>query len=134
MNLRNSPGHFEPVIKDKWLCKLKEFNIIFFKSYLHRVFRPGFSIGNQNQGPILVSQPIFFPQTETFLFQFFFKLQIFLIFAHFLEDTSFNKLENKPRSSKTYSKNLMFGRKFGFRGPYMMEKNTSCHWLLNSPS
>ena len=27
----------------------------------------------------------------------------------------------------------MFGRKFGFRGPVMIEKNTSCCWQLDSP-
>ena len=36
--------------------------------------------------------------------------------------TSFCKLENKPRSSKIIQKYLMFGRKFGFRGPFMIEK------------
>ena len=31
----------------------------------------GFGIGNRNQGTISVSEPIFFSETETFIFQFF---------------------------------------------------------------
>jgi hypothetical protein len=73
--------------------------------------KPDFGIRNQNSGPILVSvsEPIFFSET------FFFKLFSF-----------FHKRENKPRSSKIIQKYLIFGRKFGFRGPFMMAINTSC--------
>ena len=48
--------------------------------------KPGFGIGNRNQSPtsVSVSQPIFFPETETFFFK------IFLMFTHFL---GFYKLE-----------------------------------------
>ena len=34
----------------------------------------------------------------------------------------FYKLENKPSPTKIIQMYLIFGRKFGFRGPFMMEK------------
>ena len=86
--------------------------------------KPGFRIRNRNQGPILVLvlERIFFPETETFASIFFVKLQIFLIFALFLWNTNFYTLENKTRDSKMILKNLMFGRKFIFMGPFIMVK------------
>ena len=48
--------------------------------------KPGFGVGNWNQGPILVSvsEPIFlFSETEPCFFQ------IFLTFSHFLEEKKF---------------------------------------------
>ena len=57
---------------------------------------------------------------------FFPKLKLlFSNFAHFvliLEDTSLYNLENKPSPSKIFEKYLLFGRNFGFRGLFMMEK------------
>ena len=55
---------------------------------------------------------IFFAKTETLFFQ------ILLIFSYFLgEYKFFISLKINPDQKK----NLMFGRKFGFRGPFMME-------------
>jgi hypothetical protein len=77
----------------------------------------GFGIGNLNQGPIsvLVSEPkLFFPKQKLFFPKFFFKIQIFVMFSHFLGWYRF------------YLKNLeifiIIGNKFGFSGPLMMEK------------
>ena len=64
----------------------------------------------------------FVSQTETPFFQ------ILLFFPNSWGNTSSYKLENKPSPSKIIQKYLIFGRKFGFRGPYMMKKkNTSCY-------
>ena len=65
----------------------------------------------------------FFAETETL---YFFKsdsflLQILLIFSSW-GNKSFYKLEYKPSPSKIIQKYLMFGGKFGFRGPFMMKK------------
>ena len=35
----------------------------------------------------------------------------------------------KPSPSKITQKYLMFGREFGFRGPFMMEKKYSIHYF-----
>ena len=67
-----------------------------------------------------IGAEIFLGKTETCF-------QILIIFLYFLGDTSFYKLENKPSPSKIIEKYLMFGRK-NFRGPFMMEKNTSYYW------
>ena len=65
---------------------------------------------------------MFVPKPKLFCFNFFEASK----FSHFCPllggYTSFYKLENKPRSLKVILKNLMFGRKFGFRGPFMIEK------------
>ena len=86
--------------------------------------KPIFGIENQNQGPILVwvirAKPLI-PETDPF-FQFFF--QIFLLFSLEFFTTIF-KLENEPKSSKLIKNYLIFHSKFGFRGPYMMQK-TPC--------
>ena len=62
---------------------------------------PGFGIGNQNQGPILLSV----------LDRFFFRNRK-------------KKIQFLFQASKFFHAGV--GRKFGFRGTFMMEKNTSC--------
>ena len=60
--------------------------------------KPGFGIGPRNQGPISVSEPIFFP--ETLKKKNLSSFQLFSFSPTFWRDTSSYKLENKPRSSK----------------------------------
>ena len=64
--------------------------------------KPGFGIGNQNRGLISVSEPnfFFFLKPKLFFSIFILKVQFFFIFPTSWGDTSFYKLENKPRSSK----------------------------------
>ena len=53
---------------------------------LQNIVQPksGLSIGNQNQGPISVSEPkFFFPKPKLFFFQ------IFFIFSHFFGESKF---------------------------------------------
>ena len=82
--------------------------------------KPGFGIGNQNQGPIsvFVSEQILFPETKTFFFTFK-KKSCFPLLGG---DVSFYKLKNKHRSSKMIWKYLKFGSKFGFRCIHIWRK------------
>ena len=52
--------------------------------------KPGFGIGDLNQGPISVSETIFFSETETFFFQ---KSSNFLFFPTSFGGISFYNLE-----------------------------------------
>ena len=71
-----------------------------------------------------IGAKIFFAETETFLFSIF---THFFLLLKGINSKSFYKLEYKPSPSKIIQKYLMFGRKFDFGGPFMMEKNTSCY-------
>ena len=58
-----------------------------------------------------------FSETKT---PFFFKF--YSLFPASWRSTNFYKLENKSSPSKIIQKYVMFGRKFGFRSLFMMEK------------
>ena len=83
-------------------------------SYTSMQPKPGFGIRNLNQGPILVSEPepFFFPKTKLF----------FSNFSHFFPLLGgmqvFISLKINPDLQKESKKYLMFGGKFGFRGPF----------------
>ena len=83
--------------------------------------KPHFDSGNRNQGLILVSEPKKISETETFSFQMFFSNSS-NIFSSSLWNLSICILENEPKSLKDILKYLIFGSKFGFGGPFMMEK------------
>ena len=77
-------------------------------------------IENRNQVPIsvLVLEPIFL--------QNFFSLKSFQSFSCF--PTSFENFVVEQRSTKLIKIYLVFGSKFGFRGPSMIKKNTPHYW------
>ena len=84
---------FVQVLNDDFLFQKLNKALIWHQSSVRP--KSGFSIGNRNQGPILVSvsEPnFFFSETETFKF--------FSFFPTSWDSTSFYKLGNKPRSSK----------------------------------
>ena len=58
----------------------------------------------------------FFAETETLCFQ------ILLIFSYFLREYKIFISLKINLAHKKIQKNLMFGRKFGFSGPFMIEK------------
>ena len=90
--------------------------------------KPSLGIGNRIQSPIWVLKlNFFFPKPKLFFFRFY------SFFPNSWWNTSFYKLENKPSPSKIIQSYLMFGRKFGFRGPFIVEKNNSCYRELDSP-
>ena len=72
----------------------------------------GFGIGNRIQGPISVS--VFLPKPTLFF-------QIFLIFSHFFLEYKFISFKIN-QILKNDLKVSNFQRKFGFKGPFMMEK------------
>ena len=82
--------------------------------------KAGFGIRNRNQGPILVSvsEPkLFFPKPKLFpIFSNFVMFFLFLVGYEFLKAWNWTLLfKNNLKIS------LIFGSKFGFRGPFMME-------------
>ena len=103
-------------IKHKLLGKKIIENILKSQKLEWISVRPKFGIGHG-----IGSEPIFFPRPKLFFFKFY------SFFPTSWGSTSFYKLENKPSPSKINYKYLMFRRKFGFRGPFMIEINTSCY-------
>ena len=75
--------------------------------------KPGSNIGNQNPGPHSVSVlKLFYPKPKP---KFFSNL---IMFFYFFGGYKFFKLE----IFKNKLKSLIFGSKFGFRGPFTIEK------------